>query len=116
MVTRPDVSDDAVVDFDHHSDAFNRNLRTINAELRQKCPVAWNENYDGFWFLTNYDAGDPNRPRRRHLLPQIRAERRRRRRLPGRDGYPKTRRPTGPGHRRGRRPLPPGTTARAVPV
>ena len=21
-----------------------------------KCPVAWNENYGGFWFLTSYDA------------------------------------------------------------
>ena len=56
MTTRPDVSPDAVVDFDHHSDDFNLNQRTINAELRQKCPVAWNENYDGFWFLSSYDA------------------------------------------------------------
>ncbi len=56
MTTRPDVSADAVVDFDHHSDDFNQNQRTINAELRQKCPVAWNENYDGFWFLSSYDA------------------------------------------------------------
>ena len=56
MVTRPDVSPDAIVDFDHHSDEFNLNQRTINAELRQKCPVAWNENYGGFWFLTSYDA------------------------------------------------------------
>ena len=56
MTTRPDVSADAVVDFDHHSDDFNLNQRTINAELRQKCPVAWNENYDGFWFLSSYDA------------------------------------------------------------
>jgi cytochrome P450 len=56
MTTRPDVSDDAIVDFDHHSDEFNRNQRTINAELRQKCPVAWNENYDGFWFLSSYAA------------------------------------------------------------
>ena len=45
-----------MVDFDHHSDDFNLNQRTINAELRQKCPVAWNENYDGFWFLSSYDA------------------------------------------------------------
>ena len=43
MTTRPDVTDDAIVDFDHHSDDFNLNQRTINAELRQKCPVAWNE-------------------------------------------------------------------------
>jgi cytochrome P450 len=56
MVTRPDVSPDAIVDFDHHSDEFNLNQRTINAEVRQKCPVAWNENYGGFWFLSSYDA------------------------------------------------------------
>jgi cytochrome P450 len=56
MVTRPDVGAEAIVDFDHHSDEFNTNQRTINAELRQNCPVAWNENYGGFWFLTSYDA------------------------------------------------------------
>jgi cytochrome P450 len=56
MGTRPDVTPDVVVDFDHHSDEFNLNQRTINAELRQKCPVAWNENYGGFWFLSSYDA------------------------------------------------------------
>ena len=56
MTTRPDVSPDAIVDFDHHSDDFNQNQRTINAELRQKCPVAWNENYDGFWYLSSYHA------------------------------------------------------------
>jgi cytochrome P450 len=53
---RPDIDADAVVDFDHHSDAFNLNELAINAELRHKCPVAWNENYGGFWFLTSYDA------------------------------------------------------------
>jgi cytochrome P450 len=52
----PDVDADAVVDFDHHSDEFNLNELAINAQLRQKCPVAWNENYGGFWFLTSYDA------------------------------------------------------------
>ncbi|OBG19340.1 cytochrome P450 [Mycobacterium sp. 852002-51057_SCH5723018] len=56
MTTRPDVSADVVVDFDHHSDDFNLNELTINADLRRKCPVAWNENYDGFWFLSSYDA------------------------------------------------------------
>ena len=56
MVARPDVSPVAVVDFDHHSDEFNLNELAMNAELRQKCPVAWNENYGGFWFLTSYDA------------------------------------------------------------
>jgi cytochrome P450 len=56
MGMRPDVDADVVVDFDHHSDEFNLNELAINAELRQKCPVAWNENYGGFWFLTSYDA------------------------------------------------------------
>ena len=56
MGTRPDVDADVVVNFDHHSDEFNLNEPAINAELRQKCPVAWNENYGGFWFLTSYDA------------------------------------------------------------
>ena len=56
MVTRPDVGPDAIVAFDHHSDEFNLNELAFNAELRSKCPVAWNENYGGFWFLTSYDA------------------------------------------------------------
>lgn len=59
MVTRPDishVSPGMPVDFDHHSDEFNLNELTINAELRRECPVAWNQNYGGFWFLTSYDA------------------------------------------------------------
>ena len=45
-----------VVDFDHHSDEFNLNQRKISADLRRRCPVAWNENYGGFWFVTGYDA------------------------------------------------------------
>jgi cytochrome P450 len=53
---RADVDADVVVDFDHHSDEFNLNELAINAELRRKCPVAWNANYGGFWFLTSYDA------------------------------------------------------------
>jgi cytochrome P450 len=56
MGTRPDINADVVVGFDHHSDEFNLNELAINADLRQKCPVAWNENYGGFWFLTSYDA------------------------------------------------------------
>jgi cytochrome P450 len=56
MTTRPDVNADAVVDFDHHSDEFNLNELEVNAELRRRCPVAWNKNYGGFWFVTSYDA------------------------------------------------------------
>jgi cytochrome P450 len=56
MTTRPDVAQDAIVDFDHHSDAFNLHQQTLNAEVRQRCPVAWNTNYGGFWFLSSYEA------------------------------------------------------------
>jgi cytochrome P450 len=53
---RPDVRSEAIVDFDHHSDDYHRNEAEINADLRRRCPVAWNENYGGFWFVTGYDA------------------------------------------------------------
>jgi cytochrome P450 len=56
MSERSKVSADAVVDFDHHSDEFNLNELSINAELRRRCPVAWNENYGGFWFVSSYNA------------------------------------------------------------
>ncbi|AYE96555.1 cytochrome P450 [Mycobacterium paragordonae] len=56
MTARPDIPPEIIVDFDHHSDEFNLNELALNAELRRKCPVAWNENYGGFWFLTSYDA------------------------------------------------------------
>ncbi len=56
MVTRPDISPDAIVDFDHHSDDYNLNELAHNKDLRAKCPVAWNTNHGGFWFLTSYDA------------------------------------------------------------
>src|SRR3954464_5189293 len=53
---RPAVSADVIVDLDHHSDAYNRNEHAINDDLRRRCPVAWNERYGGFWFVTGYDA------------------------------------------------------------
>jgi cytochrome P450 len=56
MTTRTGVDADAVVDFDHHSDEFNLNELAVNADLRRRCPVAWNENYGGFWFVTSYEA------------------------------------------------------------
>ena len=56
MTTRPDVSADAVVDFDHHAADFSRNELEISSQLRRRCPVAWNENYGGFWIITGYDA------------------------------------------------------------
>src|SRR5215217_9459471 len=52
----PDVSAGALVGFDHHSDEFIRDEEEINAELRSRCPVAWNEKYGGFWYVSSYDA------------------------------------------------------------
>ena len=112
MVTRPNVSPDAIVDFDHHSDEFNLNELAINADLRQTMPGRLEPEIRRLLVPHELRRGETDRPRRRHLRPQIRAQRRRRRRLPRRDGRPTSRRPTGPGHRRGRRALPPGPTAR----
>jgi cytochrome P450 len=53
---RPDVSTDVVVDIDHHSAEYSANELEINADLRRRCPVAWNENYGGFWYVTGFDA------------------------------------------------------------
>ncbi|WP_101951513.1 cytochrome P450 [Mycobacterium sp. 3519A] len=53
---RPDVSAGVAVDFDHHSEAFSRDELEINADLRRRCPVAWNEKYGGFWYVCGYDA------------------------------------------------------------
>ncbi|OBF39653.1 hypothetical protein A5724_08245 [Mycobacterium sp. ACS1612] len=44
------------VEFDHHSEAFSREELEINADLRNRCPVAWNEKYGGFWYVCSYDA------------------------------------------------------------
>jgi cytochrome P450 len=44
-----------VVDFDHHSPDYADNHPKINAELREKCPVAWSENYKGFWVVSKYE-------------------------------------------------------------
>jgi cytochrome P450 len=52
----PRVSAEVLVGFDHHSDEFIRNEDAINAELRSRCPVAWNEKYGGFWYVSSYDA------------------------------------------------------------
>jgi len=44
-----------VVDFDHHSPEYADDHPRINADLRERCPVAWSENYKGFWVVSKYD-------------------------------------------------------------
>ena len=42
-----------VVQFDHHDPDFPTNERY--RDLRQACPVAWSEEYGGFWVLSRYE-------------------------------------------------------------
>jgi cytochrome P450 len=57
MTTQPsDVEADVIVDVDHHTDEFNLNELEEWAKLRNRCPVAFNTRYGGFWMVTNYDG------------------------------------------------------------
>ena len=57
MTTRAsDVSSDAVVDVDHHTEDFNLHELEAWAAIRERCPVAFNPRYGGFWMVTNYDG------------------------------------------------------------
>jgi cytochrome P450 len=42
-------------DFDHHSLSWLAERHANNADLRRQCPVVWNQQYGGFWFVTGYD-------------------------------------------------------------
>jgi cytochrome P450 len=50
------IEDIPVVDFDHHSADFAENAGAKLKELRETCPVAWSENYGGFWVVTDYEG------------------------------------------------------------
>jgi cytochrome P450 len=55
--TKPeDVSSSVRIDVDHHTDAFNLNELDEWAVLRERCPVAFNTRYGGFWMVTNYEG------------------------------------------------------------
>jgi cytochrome P450 len=43
------------VDFDRHSIEYRRNIAAITADLHRRCPVAFNDTYDGHWFVSGYD-------------------------------------------------------------
>jgi cytochrome P450 len=50
---RQEPGDPPVVDFDHHSQAFQDGRQAEWAALR-RCPVAFNPNYGGFWVVSGY--------------------------------------------------------------
>jgi cytochrome P450 len=55
---QPDVNEECIVDIDHHSIEFNLNELAISADLRARCPMAWNTRHGGFWMATSYAAVD----------------------------------------------------------
>jgi cytochrome P450 len=44
-----------IADFDHHSREFHQNRHAEWAALRDRCPVAFNPNYGGFWVVSGHD-------------------------------------------------------------
>jgi cytochrome P450 len=48
-------TDRPVIEFDHHSKEFAERHDEILGELRQTCPVAWTDNYGGFWLVSDYE-------------------------------------------------------------
>jgi cytochrome P450 len=55
-VSPEEIADDRPhVEFDHHSREFGDTSWSIFADLRERCPVSWSDNYGGFWILANYD-------------------------------------------------------------
>jgi cytochrome P450 len=45
-----------VVDFDHHSAEFNVDPHHAWQSLREQCPVAWSEEYGGYWIVSDYEG------------------------------------------------------------
>jgi cytochrome P450 len=45
-----------VIDVDHHAREFLADRHRNYAELRARCPVAWNTRYGGFWLVTDYES------------------------------------------------------------
>lgn len=51
-----EVRSDAVIDVDHHAEEFNLHELEGWAKIRERCPVAYNTRYGGFWMVTNYEG------------------------------------------------------------
>lgn len=48
------VDPQIVIDIDHNSGTFLRDRYERYGELRARCPVAFNQHYDGYWLVTDY--------------------------------------------------------------
>ena len=56
IVGDPPVDPDARIDVDHHDPGFLASRHDRYAEIRQQCPVAFNEHYGGFWLVTDHES------------------------------------------------------------
>jgi cytochrome P450 len=43
------------IDFDHHGTHHSQHWPEVYSDLRESCPRAWIDRYDGFWLATRYD-------------------------------------------------------------
>jgi cytochrome P450 len=43
------------VEFDHHSPGYATDPWSVYSSMRERCPVAWSNHYEGFWVLSRYD-------------------------------------------------------------
>ena len=48
--------DDCTVDIDPHALEFLERRHDVYAELRGRCPVAWNARHGGFWVVTDHES------------------------------------------------------------
>jgi cytochrome P450 len=46
--------EEAVIDVDHHAPDFIAHRHERYAELRESCPVVFNEHYGGYWLITDH--------------------------------------------------------------
>jgi cytochrome P450 len=49
------MADRESISYDHHSPEHAAHAAAIHAELRERCPVAWTESYDGFWVASAFE-------------------------------------------------------------
>jgi cytochrome P450 len=56
----------AIANFDLHDPSYGERTTEAEAELRARCPVAWSEQYDGYWTISGWEAlADGLRDRKR---------------------------------------------------
>nr|WP_090340406.1 cytochrome P450 [Mycolicibacterium malmesburyense]CRL69576.1 cytochrome P450 superfamily protein [Mycolicibacterium malmesburyense] len=55
-VVREDTRKQPRIEFDRHTPEFRQRFDDIAQEMHQRCPVAWNDTYGGYWVAGGSDA------------------------------------------------------------